>query len=69
MFPGSRMRCDARAAFFTSVLPDLHRLKDLVIEEAQSKNGNNGGKCGDNGGECENYWSGMYLRMETIGLV
>ena len=52
MFTSSSTRGDTRREFLESVLPPLEKLKDIVIEEAQtqSNNGSNGGKwnLGDN---------------------
>ena len=45
MFTSSSTRGDTRREFLESVLPPLEKLKDIVIEEAQtqSNNGSNGG--------------------------
>jgi len=45
MFTSSSTRGDTRREFLESVLPPLEKLKDIVIEEAQSQsnNGSNGG--------------------------
>jgi len=46
MFTSSSTRGDTRREFLESVLPPLEKLKDIVIEEAQtqSNNGSNGGR-------------------------
>jgi len=40
MFPASMRRHESRKDFVAEVLPTLNKMKDLVIDEAQTKNGN-----------------------------
>ena len=40
MLPGSTTDCPSRRAFVEEVLPQLDKLKEIVLEEGQHQNGN-----------------------------